>query len=142
MMFKRDPDFTAGGAILPSSLAVRFKSPMAIITDVNGQNPRINFGANKSSSDILFIKLGWGGRGVRLVKLKPDDSGFDVAAKWVLANQEEFDLSPDGITVKNTVNTGAADKNNTGPGVAPAKNRGGSINESVRHRSLLDLYRF
>ncbi len=133
-MFLRDPMMTAGGKLPPSSLGVRFKNPMAIITDESGKNPYVNFGENKSKDDIKSIVLGWGGRGIRLVKLSPGDKGFDEAAAWILQNQDEFDLRPDAVKIKDEV----------GAGTSPAENRSFTVGESVGRSStpLWDRYRF
>jgi hypothetical protein len=142
-MFRRNPIGTPGGKIPPSSIAVRFNKPMAIITDASGQNPYINFGNNKTADDIQFIGLGWGGRGIRTMRIKNGEPGFDEAAKWVLSNQEEFDLRPDGASVSGDI---APSDRTTGTGVEPAVNRGESLSESKTRvglrPSLLDLYRF
>jgi hypothetical protein len=135
-MFRRDPAGTPGGEIPPSSMSVTFEHPMAIVTDEKGMNPYVNFGDNKSKENIKRIVLGWGGRGIRLNPILPGKPGFDEAAAWVLANQEEFDLRPDAVKVKETVSPQGA--------VAPAENRGTTVAESAARAStrLWDRFRF
>jgi hypothetical protein len=107
-MFYRNPVFATGGMIPPSSLGVFFRNPMAIVTDEMGLNPFIRFGANDGPEDIRLIRLGWGavgrigGRGTffRGLTLRPGDVGFEEAALWVYAHQEEFDLRPDGFVIE------------------------------------------
>jgi hypothetical protein len=107
-MFYRNPVFATGGMIPPSALGVFFRNPMAIVTDEMGLNPFIRFGANDGPEDIRLIRLGWGavgrigGRGTffRGLTLRPGDVGFEEAALWVYAHQEEFDLRPDGFVIE------------------------------------------
>jgi hypothetical protein len=107
-MFYRNPVFATGGMIPPSSLGVFFRNPMGIVTDEADLNPFIKFGANDGPEDIRLIRLGWGavgrigGRGTffRGLTLRPGDVGFEEAALWVYAHQEEFDLRPDGFVIE------------------------------------------
>ena len=107
-MFYRNPVFATGGMIPPSSLGVFFRNPMGIVTDEADLNPFIKFGANDGPEDIRLIRLGWGavgrigGRGAffRGLTLRPGDVGFEEAALWVYAHQEEFDLRPDGFVIE------------------------------------------
>ena len=136
----------------PDSLAVVFNNPVGIVIDTKGNNPFINFGANKASTDIKLIRLGWNGD-PRTFTLKSGKPGFEEVAKWIFGTQEEFDLSPDGVSFednalstrksagKKTDSDASTDAAATA-GVKPAANKGEAMEESRRRPSLMDLYRF
>jgi hypothetical protein len=139
-MFRRDPAFAPGGTIPPSTLAVRFVNPVAIVVDGAGRNPAIKFGMNDTEDEIIFIRLGWGGSGVRTMDLRPGSPEFKEAADWIFANQKEFDLRPDGVLGERIRVPRAS-----GVGVRPAESRGEPLGESLGRVSkgrLFDRYRF
>lgn len=125
------------------SIRVKFKHPMGIDSDANGYRSQVKFGANTGPGDIEMIQLSgaWGtvwSLHPANKKLKPGDDDFQAAAKWVFANQEQFDLASEDTKIVGATSTATA----AAVGVSQAVNRGESVAESRRRPSLMDLYRF
>jgi len=86
------------------------------------------------------------GSSTKLLTDKNDPQAFAAAAEWIFSHPEQFDLAED-VEFRPSAKAAESDaeisaKPDTGSGVAPAVNQGMTMDESVRHRSLLDLYRF
>ena len=137
-------DFPKGQIDLDAvrSIRVKFKHPMGIDPDAGGYNSQVKFGDNKVPSDIVLIQLSgawvtaWALHSAKK-KLESGDEGFEAAAKWVFANQKQFDLASEGTKIEDADSTDAA----AADAVKPAANTGG-VTESRRRPSLMDLYRF